>query len=255
MRRAFSLVELSIVLVILGLLVGGILAGQSLIRAAELRAVSSEYQRYMTAVYSFRDKYFGLPGDITNATMIWGKDNTNCAAHTGTNATPGTCNGDGNGLVTPPAAANQTGEYFQFWKQLALAGMVEGAYTGLAGAGSLSDANIGVNVPASRLSGGGFSIGALGYVAAGDASWFEGRYGTFFFFGGNTAADMNAPILKTEESWNIDTKLDDGKPGLGVVRTQESMTSCNTTTVAATAAYKLDDNAANLCALLFVPGL
>ena len=70
--RAFSLVELSIVLVILGLLVGGILAGQSLIHAAELRAVSSEYQRYRTAIYAFRDKYLGLPGDITTATNFWG---------------------------------------------------------------------------------------------------------------------------------------------------------------------------------------
>lgn len=57
-KRGFSLVELSIVLVILGLLTGGILAGQSLIRAAELRAVSTEYSRYATAVQSFRDKYF-----------------------------------------------------------------------------------------------------------------------------------------------------------------------------------------------------
>ena len=49
MRQGFSLVELSIVLVILGLLTGGILAGQSLIRAAELRAVTTEYQRYTAA--------------------------------------------------------------------------------------------------------------------------------------------------------------------------------------------------------------
>lgn len=60
--KAFSLVELSIVLVILGLLTGGILAGQSLIRAAELRAVSTEYSRYITATQSFRDKYFAVPG-------------------------------------------------------------------------------------------------------------------------------------------------------------------------------------------------
>lgn len=46
MRHGFSLVELSIVLVILGLLVGGVLTGQSLIRAAELRSVSTEFQKY-----------------------------------------------------------------------------------------------------------------------------------------------------------------------------------------------------------------
>ena len=79
--RAFSLVELSIVLVILGLLTGGILAGQSLIRAAELRAVTTEYQRYVAAVQTFRDKYMALPGDMPNAIAFWG------AAH----ATPATC--------------------------------------------------------------------------------------------------------------------------------------------------------------------
>ena len=68
---AFSLVELSIVLVILGLLTGGILAGQSLIRAAQLRAVSTEYSRYVASINSFRDKYFGWPGDLRNATAFW----------------------------------------------------------------------------------------------------------------------------------------------------------------------------------------
>ena len=82
-RSGFSLVELSIVLVILGLLTGGILAGQSLIRAAELRSVATESQRYMAALNSFRDKYFALPGDMANATAFWGAQN----------ATPATCHG------------------------------------------------------------------------------------------------------------------------------------------------------------------
>ena len=71
MRKGFSLVELSIVLVILGLLVGGVLSGQSLIRAAELRAATQEYQRYYTATQTFRDKYFAIPGDFNNAQAFW----------------------------------------------------------------------------------------------------------------------------------------------------------------------------------------
>ncbi len=55
--NAFSLVELSIVLVILGLLVGGVLSGQSLIRAAELRSITEDYARYVTATHTFKDKY------------------------------------------------------------------------------------------------------------------------------------------------------------------------------------------------------
>ena len=58
LRQGFSLVELSIVLVILGLLVGGVLSGQSLIRASELRKYTTSADKYKTAILSFRDKYF-----------------------------------------------------------------------------------------------------------------------------------------------------------------------------------------------------
>lgn len=71
-RQAFSLVELSIVLVILGLLVGGILAGQSLIKASELRKIGADFTRYESAINAFRDKYFFYPGDLPNATQLWG---------------------------------------------------------------------------------------------------------------------------------------------------------------------------------------
>ncbi|MFZ4540311.1 MAG: hypothetical protein ACOYNL_00695 [Rickettsiales bacterium] len=79
---------------------GGILSGQALIRASELRAVSTEYARYTTAAYTFRDKFFALPADMSNATSFWGT----AAACPGTSAdvrtTSATCNGDGYGNVT-----------------------------------------------------------------------------------------------------------------------------------------------------------
>ena len=98
--HAFSLVELSIVLVILGLLVGGILGGQSLIRAAELRSVAVDKDKFTTAINAFRVKYSAIPGDMTNATDYWGTfstDNITCAydLHPGTQ----TCNGNGNAKV------------------------------------------------------------------------------------------------------------------------------------------------------------
>lgn len=99
MQKAFSLVELSIVLVILGLLTGGILAGQSLIRASELRAVVTEYERYIAASHTFRDKYMAIPGDMANATRFWGDDAALCADAGITNGTPGTCNGNANGSI------------------------------------------------------------------------------------------------------------------------------------------------------------
>ena len=103
MRQGFSLVELSIVLVILGLLTGGILAGQSLIRASQLRAVTTEHDRYVAAVQTFRDKYFALPGDMTNATKFWGAadggDGIGFDCRGAETADIRTCNGNGDGRI------------------------------------------------------------------------------------------------------------------------------------------------------------
>ena len=217
MKMAFSLVELSIVLVILGLLTGGILAGQSLIRASELRSVSADYSRYITAVQSFRDRYFAIPGDMPNATRFWGKDNTNCSAHTGTATTGGTCNGNGDGSLNSVATAGTTGEYYQFWKHLALAGLIEGSYTGLSGSGGGEHSIIGTNVPAAKLSNAGWSVYNIANYP-GNTEWFAFDYQNMFTFGTQNATSITYfSVLKPEEAWNIDTKLDDGKPGSGKI--------------------------------------
>lgn len=89
-------------LVILGLLVGGVLSGQSLIRAAELRSVAADHARFLTATYAFRDTYFALPGDMNNATSFWGiaggtGSDAACKSTVSTDAR--TCNGDGDGKI------------------------------------------------------------------------------------------------------------------------------------------------------------
>ena len=60
----FTLVELSIVLVIIGLIIGGVLVGRDLITAATVRAQIAQIEKYQTAVNTFRGKYGYLPGDI-----------------------------------------------------------------------------------------------------------------------------------------------------------------------------------------------
>ena len=218
-RSAFSLVELSIVLVILGLLTGGILGGQSLIRAAELRSISADQQRYFAAIQAFRDKYMGIPGDLTNATAFWGKDNTRCASQNGTAATPGTCNGNGNGAVDSNYIEN-----YRAWQHLALAGLIEGSYSGYVDsvAGSTPPV-IGRDVPASKMSSRYWVLAQ--FTQLGTINYEVGFSGlpdirdNYLYFSAVNAAYWNNPMaLKPEEAWNIDTKMDDGRPATGKVR-------------------------------------
>ena len=248
-ERGFSLVELSIVLVILGLLTGGILAGQSLIRASELRSVISDSTRYTTSVHTFRDKYFGLPGDITNATSFWGiaagtGSDATCAAFQSTSAA--TCNGNGDGIFGGTAAYM---EEFRFWQHLANAGLIEGKYNGAPNAAAPLPTP-GSNCPKSKISNAGFGVG---YVYS--TSYFEGYWGTqslgnTMFFGGNQGDAMrSATILKPEEAWNIDTKLDDGRPDQGFVQ-GGFMTSACFTASSSPSNYALTTTS-NVCALSF----
>lgn len=256
---AFSLVELSIVLVILGLLVGGVLSGQSLIRAAELRSISSDFQRYTTAAQTFRDKYFSIPGDMRNATQFWGRLNGNADCATNTTpasavAAPGVCDGDGNGSLPASVAANQSGESFQFFRQLALAGLIEGNYSGLSGAAGTRQLVAGTNAPRGKISNSAWYVEQFNFMDGTGFAW-AGQYGNPLIYGGVEAADINEnPILKPEEAWNIDTKLDDGKPALGNVRDYRIMSGChtqNTQALAATTEYALITTSAQ-CHLVFI---
>ncbi len=209
MTKGFSLVELSIVLVILGLLTGGILAGQSLIRAAELRSVSTEYGRFQTAVHTFQDKYFAIPGDFDIAHRFWdpaggsGVVGDGCEAATGSGTE--TCSGDGDGMLDKPGGVSEYGETFTFWQHLNNAGLLEGSYTGITGAGGITDHILGENSPMSKLSN---AVWAIGYWdnSTGTGTWnFSLDYGNFFAVGAMTStAEGDVPVglgFKTEEAW------------------------------------------------------
>ena len=256
-KHAFSLVELSIVLVILGLLVGGVLSGQSLIRAAELRSISSEYARYTTAAQTFRDKYLAVPGDMTNGTAFWGRLINNpaaCITNSGAaiNTTTGVCDGDGDGRLWEfPGGGGSNTERWFFWRSLANAGLIEGTYTGQPVAGGTYHSQGAVNVPRARMS------NAIWYAnsraaSTGSTVEFVMEYGNFLQIGAYQAnMSPNTSLLKTEEAWNIDTKLDDGMPGRGTVIAADRSLCANATSDVDYAATYILDQSDIRCRLMF----
>jgi len=105
----FTLVEVAIVLIIVGLILGGVFKGQSLVDNARVRSISSELTGFRTAWYSFQDRYRSIPGDFPKArTQI---DSA---------AVPG----DGNGRI------DDSTERAGVWQQLSLAGFISGNYDG-----------------------------------------------------------------------------------------------------------------------------
>src|SRR5689334_4767071 len=126
-EAGFTLVEIAIVLVIIGLLLGGILKGQEMITQAKIKNVINDFNGVTAAVNSYQDRYRALPGDDATADTRW--------------ATQGAVKGDGNGtlagtynnvLTATPTTAQESN---LFWWHLRLGGFVPGAVTAGIGAG------------------------------------------------------------------------------------------------------------------------
>ena len=111
MKQGFTLLELSIVLVIIGLIIGGITVGADMIRSAELSATVSEINKIKISINSYKLKYNAYPGDHKNAFAYWGADCASSAA---------SCNGDGNGDID-----NWSTEVTNIWKHLELAEIIQ----------------------------------------------------------------------------------------------------------------------------------
>jgi prepilin-type N-terminal cleavage/methylation domain-containing protein len=120
--RGFTLIELSIVLVIIGLLVGGILVGQDLIKAAEIRKQVKAIEQYNVAATTFKLKYTCMAGDCSTAE----------AKGLGSAGGPG-ANGDGDEKITMSVTIGtilDSREATNFWYHLFRAGLLADTVTG-----------------------------------------------------------------------------------------------------------------------------
>ncbi len=212
----FTLIELSIVLVIIGLIVGGVLVGQDLIAAAEVRAQISQIEKYNTAVNTFHNKYSGIPGDlaVASASAFGFSVGTNCVGTAGMR--------DGNGIIDGYSAGGLlqgVGETGLFWEDLSSANLIDiiipnsgGASFSCSAGGAVVASGTGLSAyfPTAKIGRGNYlyvyEVGGTNY------------YGLSAVSSNNSSGGMTSGVsIPAVTAYNIDKKIDDGIPLTGHV--------------------------------------
>jgi prepilin-type N-terminal cleavage/methylation domain-containing protein len=201
-QQGFTLVEIAIVLVIVGLLLGSVLKGQEVITQARVKNALNDFNGATAATFSYRDRYGATPGDDGNANPRWqeakngGHDGQLSGAY---NATP---------PLEPGSMSvdNHQNESLNFWWHLRLSGFIAGPTQG---AGAASQPS---NVVGGIL---GVQTGAIG-------------------LNGNVICSSNIP---DKIAVAIDTQLDDQRPNSGTVRAHSQAGTSSPATGAASQHY------------------
>lgn len=220
-KDGFTLVELSIVLVIIGLIIGSVLVGRDLIRSAEIRSQIKQIDEFKMAVNVFKTKYNYLPGDMPPS----------LASQLGFFTFTGSKVGVSDGFVPFISAygnndgiINSYGESYPFWSHMGDAGLIKGRYSGVAGslliantdAPSISAGNptsacaIGICRPIIKVSK-NVEITLVGNV------FFAPFYG-IIAFSNTQKQNMFWFESKVYIAYSMDIKVDDGFPASGDVR-------------------------------------
>jgi len=183
-QKGFTLIEIAIVLVIIGLLLGGVLKGQELINTARVRAMNNTVDGITAAWFSFQDRYRSFPGDYLTAQST-------------VNLPGAPQGGDGNGLVD---TINESG---RAWVHLEAAGYLTGGYTNDAATVAADAYDCAPSVCPDNGFGSGMNL----------------AYGTMARTG---AADAHELIsgrgIPVEVIAELDRKVDDGQPDSGAMQ-------------------------------------
>jgi prepilin-type N-terminal cleavage/methylation domain-containing protein len=238
-KSAFSLIELSIVLIIIGLLIAGITGGASLIKSSELRSIMGEARGYAVSVNSFFTQYDRYPGDSdinvgSNSTVTGDRDNKIEFLNEGS---------------TPPKVA----EGIDAWYDLKDIGAIDLALT-LSGTMASPGALVPVtNIPGSKIKGAGWVFDYYAGSKLQNVVVLTGTTsaGTTSLINESTVANnLSSVIVSAPDSLSIDSKIDDGKPDTGNVQGINKSTTA-TDACFATSAYIIGNGAKKVCALTF----
>ncbi len=188
-RSAFTLLELAIAMIILGLLTATVLVGKELRKGAQIRSTIKEVEEINIALSNFYEAFQALPGDMSNASSYWPD---NC---------PTNCDGDDDKIIE---AYN---EALLSWFHLTAANLLKGDYSGV-GDGDTSTHTAHVNAPKSTFQAGQYAL--LHY----HQEHFPDQH--MIILGGPKNTDIGLlAILDPNSAYNLDSKTDDGLPSSG----------------------------------------
>ncbi len=189
--EGFSLVELAIVLIVIGLIVGGILKGQDLIESARMKSILSQVNDYRVATHTFMDKYDALPGDFDRAQDA---------------LEPGLKNGKNNGIIDGPGL-DAASEAYQYWCHLTTANLIPSPGKSVEG----GTAHFGQGLPKSKM-GGGFTIC---HQPQPDMP------GHWLLLGKERGEAGDGALLTPIQAYSLLKKADDPHPGQGHIRARD----------------------------------
>lgn len=190
-KSGFSLVELSIVIVIIGLLIAGVAVGTSMIKQARLKSVIQDLQKYQAAYNNFYDAFGEIPGDMPVAFSYW---DTKCAA------TSTLCNGNANGVIDFTSDPNNN-ETNKAWNHLSQASMIE---AGIVPVTSTLVTTIGTSAPLSKLPDAGYIM-----ISGTNAAPFETSKNVLFVGKQAASTTLLNSSLSAQDAFSIDQKIDD----------------------------------------------
>jgi prepilin-type N-terminal cleavage/methylation domain-containing protein len=198
-KSAFSLIELSIVLIIIGLLIAGITGGASLIKSSELRSVMSEARSYAVGVNAFYTQFGALPGDF--GTAIVGSDAV----------------GNGDGRIEHNSGTVAEGS--EAWRDLKAIGAIDNTLTYITYSSGVAQMTPGTHLPLSKIKSSGW---AFDYNTTSSQNVVV-LTGTVGAASGTTNTVVNGTEVATgailpTDALSIDTKIDDGIANTGNVR-------------------------------------
>jgi len=249
-QQGFTLVEMAIVLVIIGLIIGGVLKGQEIVNNGRVKTQVAQVDSIKAAVSTFQDTYGFYPGDYAASTGLISSGST-------------TFDGNEDGIVDA-GSTGDTGatdgavggkEMGYAWIQLTLANLMGGATPtkGTSGGVSSTSYSLDGKIAGSFLAFGDFSFASLNPNLLNTGVTTATIAGKMVRIQGNGDIDTTTPksIMRVVDASNIDLKYDDGDPTSGSILANNG-TSGTTSCVASYAALTYGTGVGQYCVLMFL---